>query len=66
MKVKAWNTISTQDTSKLIIGTEHNVETMQEAMNQAEKLAKEWNKRHKKDKVNQINFLTCNGFIRTI
>lgn len=48
MKVQAWNTYNIQNTGRLIIGTEHNVDSVCEAMNQAEKLAKDWNKRHKK------------------
>lgn len=66
MHVKAWNEYKIDGTGKLIIGSEYSAYTVTDAIDMAEREAKAWNKRHKKDITNQVKFLTCNGFIRNV
>lgn len=67
MYIKAWNNFKIDNTGKLIIGYYiKEAGSVTEALDIAEKEARAWNKRHKKNVDSIVNFVTCEGFIRVI
>jgi len=66
MKVSAWNEYTISGNGRLIIGQNVDAVNVQSALDIAEVDAVNWNKRHKKDIANQVNIISCNGFVRVI
>lgn len=66
MKVRAWNQYNIEGSGRLVIGQEIAAATITEAFDIAEKDAKRWNRRNKKNQANLVNMLSCNGFVRAI
>lgn len=63
-KVSAWNQYQVSGNGKKVIAHEVDAKNVTEALNRAEFLARQWNKRNNKDW--QVNILTCGGFVRAI
>jgi hypothetical protein len=66
MNVRAWNQYNINGAGRLIIGQEISAATVTEAFDIAERDAKQWNRRNKKNAANLVNMLSCNGFVRAI
>ena len=66
MNVRAWNQYNIDGSGRLIIGQEISAATVTDSFDIAEKDAKQWNRRNKKNPANLVNMLSCNGFVRAI
>jgi hypothetical protein len=62
-KVTAWNTYKMDGTGKMVIRKDYDARSITEAMDKAAQEARNWNRM---DPALRVNFITCNGKIRTI
>jgi len=62
--VRAWNQYSTPENLKhLIVKADYEAGSLTDAISLAEKSAAEWNK--DMHETRRVNFITCNGYVRT-